>query len=66
MSVSGLYESTNLEGFEIAEGNESFSVDDKGVLFNKDKTTLYFAPYGKRSSFSSYSVPSTGFTTVIS
>ena len=58
-SVSGLYESTNLEGFEIAEGNESFSVDDKGVLFNKDKTTLYFAPYGKRSSFGSYSVPST-------
>jgi len=58
-SVTGLDESSYLEGFEVAEGNESFSVDDRGVLYSKDKTTLYYAPYAKRSSFTSYAVPST-------
>ena len=58
-SVSGLHESINLEGFEVAEGNEYFSVDNNGVLYSKDKTKLYYAPYGKRSSFASYTVPST-------
>jgi len=58
-SVTGLHESADLEGFEVAEGNESFSVDDRGVLYSKDKTTLYYAPYAKRSSFTSYAVPST-------
>ena len=62
-SVSGLSESTNLENFEVAEGNESFSVDEKGVLYSKDKTTLWYAPYGKRSSFGSYTVPS-GVTSI--
>ena len=59
ISVSGLSESANLEGFEVAEGNTYFSVDDRGVLYNKDKTKLRYAPYGKRSSFSSYVVAST-------
>ncbi|MDE6002085.1 MAG: leucine-rich repeat domain-containing protein, partial [Prevotella sp.] len=58
-SVSGLYESENLEGFEVAEGNESFSVDNHGVLYNKDKTTLYYAPYAKRSSFGTFTIPAT-------
>ncbi len=58
-SVSGLHESINLEGFEVAEDNEYFSVDNNGVLYSKDKTKLYYAPYGKRSSFASYTVPST-------
>ena len=31
-SVSSLEESTNLEGFEVADGNTSFSVDSYGVL----------------------------------
>ena len=35
ISVSGLSESANLEGFEVAEGNTYFSVDDRGVLYNK-------------------------------
>ena len=58
-SVSGLEESANLEGFEIADGNTSFSVDESGVLYSKDKTKLLYAPYGKRSSFRSYVVAST-------
>ena len=58
-SVSDLSESMNLEAFEIADGNESFSLDDNGVLYSKDKTKLWFAPYGKRSSFGSYTVAST-------
>ena len=62
-SVSGLSESTNLEGFEIAEGNESFSVDGYGVLYSKDKTKLWYAPYGKRSQFGNYTVPS-GVTSI--
>jgi len=58
-SVSSLEESTNLEGFEVADGNTSFSVDSYGVLYSKDKTKLFYAPYGKRSSFGSYTVAST-------
>ena len=58
-SVSDLSGSENLEAFEIADGNESFSLDDNGVLYSKDKTKLWFAPYGKRSSFGSYTVAST-------
>ncbi|MDE5570862.1 MAG: chitobiase/beta-hexosaminidase C-terminal domain-containing protein, partial [Prevotella sp.] len=58
-SVSGLDESQDLEGFEVAEGNETFCVDNYGVLYSKDKTKLYYAPYGKRSSFRTYTVPAT-------
>ena len=58
-TVSGLQESNGLQAFAVAEGNEYFSVDEKGVLYNKDKTTLLYAPYGKRSSLTSFVVPST-------
>ena len=58
-SVSGLHESTNLQSFVVAEGNAHFSVDEYGILYNKDKTTLRYAPYGNRSSFTSFTVPST-------
>ena len=57
-SVEALQLSKNLEGFEISNENESFSIDENGVLYNKDKTFLYFAPYGKRASFTRYDVPS--------
>jgi len=58
-SVNDLHESTNLQSFVVTEGNEHFSVDEYGILYNKDKTTLRYAPYGNRSSFTSFTVPST-------
>ena len=59
-SVTGLHESVSLEGFEVAEGNEYFSVDEStGVLYSKDKTKLHYAPYAKRGSFGTFTVPST-------
>ena len=61
-SVSDLYESTDLQSFVVAEGNAYFSVDENGILYNKDKTILRYAPYGKRSSFTSFTVPSTVIT----
>lgn len=35
----------NATGIWVAEGNPAFSSDEKGVLFNKDKTVLLKAPY---------------------
>lgn len=45
---------TNLEQFNVSEGNTVFSSED-GVLFNKDKTMLLLCPLGKTGS---YTVPS--------
>ena len=47
----------NLEKFVINTDNEYYSVDSKGVLFNKDKTYLYYAP--AKAVGSSYTMPST-------
>ena len=58
-SVLNLHESKNLEDIKVAEGNEAFCVDNYGVLYSKDKTKLYNAPYAKRYSFTSYTVPAT-------
>ena len=45
-----------LKSFEVDEANTSFSVDENGVLFNKDKTTLFFYPVGNKNT--SYIIPS--------
>jgi len=58
-SVSNLHNSYHLEAFEVAEGNEYFSVDNNGILYDKKKTTLYYVPYGKRESFVLFNVPTT-------
>ena len=58
-SVSNLNKSTNLIGFEVAEGNESFCVDENGILYSKDKTKLCVVPYAKYKNMTSFSVPST-------
>ncbi len=53
-------------GFTVAEGNTAFSADDRGVLFNKDKTELIQGPVNmSRDSKnpdkvnSSYTIPDT-------
>lgn len=45
----------DLQAFTVAAGNASFSTDDKGVLFNADKTKLIQYPLG--SPETSYTVP---------
>lgn len=45
----------NITEYIIDESNESFSVDENGVLFNKDKTTLITYPEGNAST--SYEIP---------
>jgi len=46
---------TALTGFSVNAENAFFSNDGKGVLFNKDKTELLYAPIGKMTS--SYTIP---------
>ncbi|MGP1590709.1 MAG: leucine-rich repeat protein, partial [Prevotella sp.] len=45
-----------LEAYEIAKENKDFATEN-GVLFSKNKETLYFYPIGKTDS--SYEIPST-------
>lgn len=49
----------SIREFKVAEDNPYFSVDDYGVLFNKDKTKLIYAPYGSHneSAFVRYEIP---------
>lgn len=47
---------TNLDGIWLEEGNSSFSNDEKGVLFNKDKTEIVSVPGGLKGT---YTVPRT-------
>ena len=49
----------SVKRFEVSEDNASFSADENGVLFDKDKTTLICAPYGSRAEFIRYTIPST-------
>lgn len=35
---------TNLSKITVAEGNQFFSTDEQSILYNKNKTTLYFCP----------------------
>ena len=58
-SVSSLHNCYYLERFEVDEENQSFSTDEYGVLYDKNKKKLFFAPHGKISSFTSFTVPST-------
>lgn len=55
MGVGAFAFCTNLNGFKIAKGNEYFS-QKGGVLFNKDKTKLYYYPVSKEAE--EYKVPS--------
>jgi len=47
----------NLTKFVVASNNTCFSTDEKGVLFNKDKTRLIQYPCGR--SDTDYTIPST-------
>lgn len=47
----------NIERFVVASGNTSFSTDENGVLFNKNKTELRCFPLG--SALTHYDVPNT-------
>lgn len=49
----------SVKKFEVNDGNASFSADENGVLFDKNKTTLICAPYGNRAEFIRYTIPST-------
>lgn len=51
---SAFEDCTNLETFEVADGNSCYSAQD-GVLFNSEKTQLIKYPQGKKDT--SYSVP---------
>ena len=44
---------TSLTGIWVAEGNNDYSSDASGVLFNKDKTTLVQCP----GAFAAYAIP---------
>ena len=46
----------NIEKFAVEEGNTHFCADEKGVLYDKEKTTLIAFP--QYSSITSYEVPS--------
>ncbi len=49
----------SVKRFEVAEGNTTYSADDMGVLYNANKSTLLYAPYGNQSEFIRYTIPST-------
>ena len=49
----------SVKRFEVAEGSNYYKADDEGVLYNADKTTLVYAPYGNKSEFVRYTIPST-------
>lgn len=46
----------SIEAFEVASGNNNYSSDSRGVLFDKDKTVLMSAPAGLMES---YDIPNT-------
>ena len=50
-----------IQEFKVADDSPYFSVDDNGVLYNKDKTKLCYAPYGnhENSKFVRYEIPAT-------
>jgi len=48
------YNCTALTAFNVENGNPNYS-SDNGVLFNKDKTTLFYYPAGKTAE--SYTIP---------
>ena len=52
----GAFSCDNLESISVSGNNSFYSNDDKGVLFNKNKTILYQYPYGNISV--DYTVPS--------
>lgn len=45
----------NLESINVDENNQYYSSDENGILFNKDKTTLFQYPIGKVATF--YAIP---------
>jgi hypothetical protein len=54
---SAFYSCSSLTSITVGSGNQKYSSDDNGVLFNKDKTLLIQYPIG--NSASSYTIPST-------
>lgn len=52
----------DLSQITVSENNPAYSSDDKGVLFNKDKTVLIHCPTG--CSFEEYRIPNT-VTTIL-
>lgn len=51
IGVNAFNSCDSLAGFLVDENNPNFSTDSRGVLFNKDKTTLIFAPGGIAGSY---------------
>ena len=49
------YDLRALTKFTVSDANPNYSTDYSGVLFNKDKTIVYFYPKGKTDS--SYAIP---------
>ena len=56
-NLGGFYGNPNLEKIILAEDNEYFSTDENGILYNKDKTVIGYAP--AKSIKGSYVMPST-------
>ena len=48
---SAFYDCDNLTDIVVSNDNPSYSTDARGVLFNKDKTTLILAPCGITGSY---------------
>jgi len=46
VGIDGFYGCPKLTGIWVSENNPSFSNDDRGVLFNKNKQELLYAPCG--------------------
>lgn len=42
---------TALEGFSVQAGNSVYSVDENGVLYSRDRATLFICPAGKTGLF---------------
>lgn len=55
IDIYAFYGCTSLANFSVNAGNNYFSSDSNGVLFNKDKTMLISYPVGKTAS--SYTIP---------
>lgn len=45
----------NLKSIKVADGNQNFVTDSRGVLFNKDKTRLIV--YAQAKNYTSYTIP---------
>lgn len=48
----------SVKKYEVASANTNYSADDEGVLYNSDKSILYFAPWANRANFIRYTIPS--------